>query len=111
MTPADSCGEYSNTARRRRRTKTDPVDGQHRGAAPDLEVSKSTTTPEINAGEEALYTVTISNGTGDVAGTGVDLVDSLPSGLICSKNSDDCEINAGVLSCLDLRSRWVRSSA
>ena len=102
-TTADSCGEYSNTAKAEasNHDKIQSTDSTE-VLCPDLEVSKSTTTPEINAGEEASYTVTISNETGDAAATGVDLVDSLPSGLIWSENSDDCEINAGVLSCLDL---------
>ena len=102
-TTADSCGEYSNTAKAEasNHDKIQSTDSTE-VLCPDLEVSKSTTTPEINAGEEASYTVTISNETGDAPATGVDLVDSLPSGLIWSENSDDCEINAGVLSCLDL---------
>jgi uncharacterized repeat protein (TIGR01451 family) len=65
---------------------------------PNLSIEKSTSTPEINAGEEASYTVTVTNsGSGDA--TGVTISDTLPTGLTWSEASDDCTITDGVLSC------------
>ncbi len=69
---------------------------------PSLEIEKMTSTPVISAGEEASYTITISNENGDAAATDVDLTDTLPTGLTWTEDSDDCDINLGVLTCLDL---------
>ena len=102
-TTGDSCGEYLNEAKANASNHDEIKSSDSTEVlCPDLEISKSTTTPEINAGEEASYTVTISNETGDAPATGVDLVDTLPSGLTWTENSADCSINAWVLSCLDL---------
>ncbi|HEX5039471.1 MAG TPA: hypothetical protein VFW95_05005 [Candidatus Limnocylindria bacterium] len=103
-TTGDSCGVYTNTAKasatnHEEITSTDSTDV----LCPDLEIEKTTSTPEINAGQEASYTVTISNLTGDAPATGVDLVDQLPSGLTWTDDSDDCTVSAGgLLECLDL---------
>ena len=102
-TTGDSCGEYRNEARANASNHDEIKSSDSTEVlCPDLDISKSTTTPEINAGEEASYTVTISNETGDAPAIGVDLVDTLPSGLSWTENSADCSITAGVLSCLDL---------
>ena len=102
-TTGDSCGEYKNEAtatasnhEELKRSDTTTV------LCPSLEIEKMTSTPVINAGEEASYTITISNETGDAAATDVDLTDTLPTGLTWTEDSDDCDINAGVLTCLDL---------
>jgi uncharacterized repeat protein (TIGR01451 family) len=102
-TTGDSCGEYENEAtatasnhEELKRSDTTTV------LCPSLEIDKLTSTPVINAGEEASYTITISNENGDAAATDVDLTDTLPSGLTWTEDSDDCDINAGVLTCLDL---------
>ena len=102
-TTGDSCGTYLNEAKANASNHDEIKSSDETEVlCPDLEISKSTTTPEINAGEEASYTVTISNETGDAPATGVDLVDTLPSGVTWTENSADCSISAGVLSCLDL---------
>ena len=102
-TTGDSCGKYLNEAKANASNHDEIKSSDETEVlCPDLEISKSTTTPEINAGEEASYTVTISNETGDAPATGVDLVDTLPSGVTWTENSADCSITAGVLSCLDL---------
>ena len=102
-TTGDSCGEYVNEAtatasnhEELKRSDTTTV------LCPSLEIEKTTSTPEINANEEASYTITISNENGDAAATDVDLTDTLPSGLTWTEDSEDCDINLGVLTCLDL---------
>ena len=103
-TTGDSCKEYPNTAEASA-TNHDkiPSSDSTEVLCPDLEIDKTTSTPEINAGETASYTISISNETGDAPATGVDLVDQLPSGLTWTDDSDSCDVSgAGVLSCLDL---------
>jgi uncharacterized repeat protein (TIGR01451 family) len=102
-TTGDSCGEYRNEARANASNHVEVKSSDSTEVlCPDLVISKSTSTPAINAGEEASYTVTISNETGDAPATGVDLVDALPSGLTWTEDSADCSITAGILSCLNL---------
>ena len=102
-TTGDSCGKYLNEAKANASNHNEITSSDDTEVlCPDLDISKSTTTPEINAGEEASYTVTISNETGDAPATGVDLVDTLPGGVTWSENSADCSITGGVLSCLGL---------
>ena len=103
-TTGDSCGEYPNTAKAKASNHDEITwSASTEVLCPDLEISKSTTTPEITAGEAASYTVTISNEAGDAPATGVDLVDTLPGGVTWTEDSADCSISdAGVLSCPDL---------
>ena len=70
-TTGDSCGKYLNEAKANASNHDEITSSDDTEVlCPDLEISKSTTTPEINAGEEASYTVTISNATGDAPATG-----------------------------------------
>ena len=103
-TTGDSCGEYPNTAKADASNHDEITSSDSTEVlCPDLEITKTTSTPEINAGEEASYTITISNETGDAPATNVDLVDQLPSGLTWTDDSDDCTVSAGgLLECLDL---------
>jgi uncharacterized repeat protein (TIGR01451 family) len=50
------------------------------GCLPKLTVWKSTTTPKISQGGVATYKITVSNGPGRTAATGVDIQDVLPTG-------------------------------
>jgi uncharacterized repeat protein (TIGR01451 family) len=50
------------------------------GCLPKLTVWKSTTTPTITQGGVATYKITVSNGPGRTAATGVDIQDVLPTG-------------------------------
>ena len=50
------------------------------GCLPKLTVWKSTTTPKITQGGVATYKITVSNGPGRTAATGVDIQDVLPTG-------------------------------
>ncbi len=68
---------------------------------PGLGIAKTTSTPVINAGQTASYTVTVTNsGQGDA--TGVVITDTLPSGVTWTESPDNanCTITGGVtLSC------------
>ncbi len=68
---------------------------------PDLDITKTTSTPEINAGAQASYTITIEND-GDGDAVGVDLRDQLPAGVTWSTTNEACTITDGLLECLDL---------
>jgi uncharacterized repeat protein (TIGR01451 family)/fimbrial isopeptide formation D2 family protein len=69
---------------------------------PSLEIEKEATDPEINADDEASYTITVTNdGNGDA--TGVTITDDLPDGLTWTEDSEFCEIDlAGDLLCEDI---------
>ena len=101
-TTAASCGEYPNTAT----ADADNFDAVQATTlttvnCPDLDISKTTSTPVVYAGGIAKYTITVNN-TGAGAATGVTINDTLPSGLTWTENpdSDACSISAGnSLSC------------
>ena len=103
-TTGDSCGEYPNTAKADASNHDEITSSASTEVlCPDLEITKSTSTPVIDAGEEASYTITISNEDGDAPATNVDLVDQLPSGLTWTDDSGECTVSAGgLLECLDL---------
>jgi uncharacterized repeat protein (TIGR01451 family) len=65
---------------------------------PGLALSKSTTTPIIDAGATASYTISIANA-GDGDATGVTITDNLPGGLTWSDNSASCSISTSTLTC------------
>jgi uncharacterized repeat protein (TIGR01451 family) len=64
----------------------------------DLAIDKTTSTPEVNAGDAVSYTIKLTN-TGSGAAQDVEITDNLPSGIAWSESSDDCEIVSGTLSC------------
>ncbi len=101
LNPTD-CGEIDNTASVTvANAAGDSDSGNIDVLCPDLELLKTTSTPEINAGGQASYTVTITND-GDGAAINVDLSDALLGGVTWSESSDECEIDAGVLECSNL---------
>jgi uncharacterized repeat protein (TIGR01451 family) len=69
---------------------------------PNLSITKSTTTPLVNAGEQINYTITVSN-SGAGAASNVMVTDALPAGSginwTISPPVAGCSITAGVLSC------------
>ena len=100
--PGD-CGELNNTA-----SATSTNDGADSDAGnidvlcPDLEIEKTTSTPVVNAGGTASYTITVSNEDGEGDAIGVDISDTLPAGLTWTDNSLSCSIVGNLLSCNDL---------
>jgi uncharacterized repeat protein (TIGR01451 family) len=67
---------------------------------PDVSVTKVADDTTISAGDEAGFTITVTNNGPGVA-TGVNLTDTLPTGVAWSEDPDvtACSIAAGVLSC------------
>lgn len=66
---------------------------------PDVSVEKSTDTSEINAGDEARYTITVTAGGIGTSGD-VTLYDELPAvDGSWAEDSDSCEINGNILTC------------
>ena len=67
-------------------------------SCPDVEITK-TGNGTINAGDDAVFTITVKNN--DLTGTATDVTvtDTLPAGIDWSEDSADCSITAGVLSC------------
>jgi uncharacterized repeat protein (TIGR01451 family) len=69
---------------------------------PDVTVMKTTSTPTINAGESASYSITVGN-SGDGTAKNVVLEDTLPDGSltwsISGPDSGSCSIAAGKLTC------------
>lgn len=102
-TTLEDCGTLSNpTAQARSTNDGNPTDsGAILVTCPALEISKSTSTPVVTAGDQVFYTVAVSNEGGDGTAENVVISDVLPSGLAWAEDpaSDECEISAGVLSC------------
>ncbi|HEV8546055.1 MAG TPA: DUF11 domain-containing protein, partial [Candidatus Limnocylindrales bacterium] len=98
-TDSADCGTISNTA-----SVSTSNDGSDEATAsvvvncPDLEVVKDAVTTPIQVGEDAVFTITVSN---IGAGTAYDalLVDDLPAGYDWTDDSDACDIAAGTLTC------------
>ncbi|HEX9694839.1 MAG TPA: hypothetical protein VGB64_00830 [Actinomycetota bacterium] len=100
-TTADSCGTLPNTA-----GFTSTNDGSGSDSAditvrcPDVRVLKSTTTPEVSAGETVSYDITVSN-IGAGTAKNVTVHDVLPAGFSWTINPavPGCGIASGVLTC------------
>jgi uncharacterized repeat protein (TIGR01451 family) len=98
-TDSADCGTISNTA-----SVSTSNDGSDEATAsvvvncPDLEVVKDAVTTPIQVGEDAVFSITVSN---IGAGTAYDavLVDDLPAGYDWTDDSDACDIAAGTLTC------------
>ncbi len=76
-------------------------DGAILVTCPDLEITKSTSTPVVTAGDQVFYTIEVSNENGDGDAEDVVISDTLPSGITWVEDPDeaDCDINLGVLTC------------
>jgi uncharacterized repeat protein (TIGR01451 family)/fimbrial isopeptide formation D2 family protein len=97
---ASDCGELSNPEANATTTNdgSDTDAGKITVLCPDVSVVKTTSTPEVNAGDQVSYSITVTaGGTGD--STNVSLTDPLPAGVNWSEDSADCSISGGVLSC------------
>jgi uncharacterized repeat protein (TIGR01451 family) len=65
---------------------------------PDLTISKTPDSQSIDAGQNAVFSITVSN-TGTAIARGVTLQDPLPAGGTWTENSADCSIAGGTMSC------------
>ena len=65
---------------------------------PNLVVLKTADDSEINAGDTAAFTITVTNN-GDGTAYGVTLTDTLPAGVDWQTADQRCDIAAGVLTC------------
>lgn len=95
----DDCGPLNNLVEVT--TSNDGSDddaGLFAVLCPELGIDKETTTPEVDAGEDVNYTVTVSND-GDGPANDVIITDDLPEGITWSETSDDCAIADGTLTC------------
>jgi uncharacterized repeat protein (TIGR01451 family) len=98
VTTAD-CGAVPNNASvATSNDGTDNDGGLITVRCPDLSIEKSTTTPEVNAGDAVSYTVSLPNG-GNGSANDVVITDVLPLGIAWSEASDECSIALGTLTC------------
>jgi uncharacterized repeat protein (TIGR01451 family) len=79
------------------------LDNNHDSASvavncPDVKVVKTANDGRINAGENAAFTIVVSN-VGSGTAHGVTLSDPLPDGVTWSEDSEQCSISSGTLSC------------
>jgi uncharacterized repeat protein (TIGR01451 family) len=106
VTDAGDCGLLANSVSVSASNEPAGNTGNNAAAAtivvgcPDVTVSKSADVDTIDAGDNAAYTIVVSNIGAGVA-YGVNLVDSLPPGVSWTINPavSGCSINAGTLGC------------
>jgi uncharacterized repeat protein (TIGR01451 family) len=67
-------------------------------SCPDVSITK-TGNGTINAGDDAEFTITVTNNDQTGTATGVTVSDTLPAGITWTEDHADCSIAAGVLSC------------
>ena len=96
-TPA-TCGTVLNTASLSYDGGSDSDNGQITVDCPDLSLTKTADNSPIVAGQDASFTIQVTNH-GD--GTAYDVVisDALPAGIDWTENSSSCSITGGVLTC------------
>ncbi len=108
MSDADDCANgIANTATISADADVDDSNNESSASievlCPDLEIEKSTDTPQVSAGDVVRYTITVSNETGDAEARNVTISDDLPNGLDWTEDSEDCVIDVdGNLLCEDL---------
>ncbi|MFN8618537.1 MAG: CARDB domain-containing protein [Dehalococcoidia bacterium] len=102
-TPAQ-CGALPNTASTSATNEASSALANNSASAtitvncPEVKVVKTPDGSGINAGDEASFTMVVSNIGAGTAYT-VTLSDTLPAGFSWNDDSDACDINAGVLNC------------
>ncbi|MGE3421768.1 MAG: hypothetical protein AB7N24_06900 [Dehalococcoidia bacterium] len=103
-TGAVTCGPLKNTATVSAGNEVAGADNESSDSVnvncPHIVVAKSAAKTPISAGDEARFTVTVTNDGGGTA-TNVQVKDSLPNltGLTWHEDSPDCEINGYTLTC------------
>jgi uncharacterized repeat protein (TIGR01451 family) len=101
-TSAATCGNVPNLASVTFDGGTGSDDSSVAVQCPDIAVAKSADNSPINAGEDAVFAITVVNSAEEGTGTAYDVVltDVLPSGIAWSvDNAEKCSIEAGVLTC------------
>lgn len=104
-TDTGDCGNIENTATvsstnevagdTGNNSSTDDVDV----SCPDVQIEKSGN-GTINAGDDAIFTLTVTNNDQDAVATDVTVSDTLPGDIVWSTTNTDCDISAaGILSC------------
>jgi uncharacterized repeat protein (TIGR01451 family) len=105
-TTPDDCGTLTNTASVEGSNEPDSLSGNDSSTAtiqvdcPDLAVEKVAAENTINAGENATFTITVTNSGAGIA-RDVVLTDTLPEGFtwVVDPAVDGCDITGGVLTC------------
>ena len=101
-TARGDCGTIDNTATVSA-SNDDPASNPASVAVqcPDVSVEKSPNSGTVNAGQNAVFTIVVTNG-GPGPATGVTLTDTLPSGYswtVGGANAASCGVATGVLTC------------
>ena len=97
-TTAASCSVIDNTADLTWQGGSDNDSDSVTVLCPDVHVDKTASNGTINAGDEASFTMTVTNDGKGIA-RNVTLNDPLPSGVEWTENNAWCEITDGTLSC------------
>ncbi|MDE0805372.1 MAG: SpaA isopeptide-forming pilin-related protein, partial [Acidimicrobiales bacterium] len=104
-TDTGDCGNVENTAMVASTNELDNATGNNSGtddvdvSCPDVQITKSGN-GTINAGDDAIFTLTVTNNDQEAAATDVTVSDTLPGDIVWTTTNTDCDISgAGVLSC------------
>lgn len=98
-TDAADCGQVHNTVSFTYTGGGDSDSSEIAVDCPDIAVRKTADDSPIVAGQEASYTISVSNADGAGIARDVTLDDVLPAGILWAENSADCSIAAGSLQC------------
>jgi uncharacterized repeat protein (TIGR01451 family) len=98
-TSRDTCGDVDNTASA---TTTNGAAAQSSAGVtvncPDLMVTKTAASNPVNAGQNAVFNITVNN-LGPGVARAATLSDALPTGVSWSEDSAACKIFGGLMSC------------
>ena len=99
-TTAETCGIVRNSVSVTSSNDGNPTAGPVEIVVncPNVTVEKTADEGTVNAGDTASFTIVVSND-GEATADDVALVDTLPSGVVWTEDSADCEIADGVMTC------------
>ena len=107
-TSVTSCPQFSNTARVSATNESAGSTGNNNSNVvtvgvtcpnPDVKVTKSASTAQVNSGGSVTYTLVASNVGGSGTATNVTITDTIPAGLTITGTTGSCNVNGQTVTC------------